>query len=385
MATTMMKFIDDRHNDPRDRLELMLELATQLLPGTEVYKLYDLILSTCADPPLAYMHLSVVAVLADPLPVSQISELLGPGQGRDIEKVLVQLWSIIDLPTNSTLPVNIYHSSVRDYVSHHSNCCLPQDGHAWELSGGVLCQAMQSQSGLTCIQFPCKIKDIPKWKWTIDDFGFRIRDFTIDTSQDLIVALEIVGHISKCSTGGTTVILILWIALMVNIACGDHGCPWVLQDQRALNLHRKICVEYKKTAVTASQKRKDHVHNAIAAKALKEKLCRPPVSSISPGDACDAHKAILKRSVTEAETFTSNDESSELAPPRRPTVEEMVSLDPDPQSPMDINTIPTYSSTVDSVDAALSESENIDEPITDINPLTSGSFSLQTTEKHQTA
>ncbi|KAG2742907.1 hypothetical protein P692DRAFT_20879132 [Suillus brevipes Sb2] len=129
VATTMMKFIDDRHNDPRDRLELMLKLTSQLLPGTEVYKLYDLILSTCADPTLAYMHLSILAVLADPLPISQISELLGPGQGRDVEKVLVQLRSVIDLPTDSSLPVNIYHSSIRDYVSQRSNCCLRQVRH----------------------------------------------------------------------------------------------------------------------------------------------------------------------------------------------------------------------------------------------------------------
>lgn len=90
----------------------------------------------------------------------------------------------------------------RQYQQAWNNLSFPdsqfidmQDGHAWELSGGVLCQAMQSQSGLTCVQLPCKIKDIPERKWTIDDFGFRIRDFTIDTSQDLIVALEIVGPI----------------------------------------------------------------------------------------------------------------------------------------------------------------------------------------------
>ncbi|KAG1765294.1 hypothetical protein EV702DRAFT_1204617 [Suillus placidus] len=126
VATTMMKFIDDRNHGPCARLDLMLELTHQLLPGTEVFKLYDLILSTCADPTLAYKHLSVISVLADPLPISQISELLGDGQGRDVEKVLVQLRSIIDLPTDSTLPVNIYHSSVRDYVSRRSNCCLHQ-------------------------------------------------------------------------------------------------------------------------------------------------------------------------------------------------------------------------------------------------------------------
>ncbi|KAG2158649.1 uncharacterized protein EDB93DRAFT_557539 [Suillus bovinus] len=126
VASTMMKFIDDRNHDPRDRLQLMLELTSEMLPGTEVYKLYDRILSTCADPTLAYLHLSVVAALADPLPTSQISKLLGPGQGRDVEKVLTQLRSIIDVPTDSSLPVNIYHSSVRDYVSHRSNCSLRQ-------------------------------------------------------------------------------------------------------------------------------------------------------------------------------------------------------------------------------------------------------------------
>ncbi|OAX36808.1 hypothetical protein K503DRAFT_867309 [Rhizopogon vinicolor AM-OR11-026] len=120
----MMKFIDDGYNDPRDRLQLMLELTSELLPGAEVYKLYDSILSTCADPQRAYLHLSVVAALADPLPISQISELLGPGEGRDVETALVQLRSVMDIPTDSSLPVNIYHSSVRDYVSDPSNCSL---------------------------------------------------------------------------------------------------------------------------------------------------------------------------------------------------------------------------------------------------------------------
>ncbi|KAG2113691.1 hypothetical protein DEU56DRAFT_191327 [Suillus clintonianus] len=126
VASTMMKFIDDRHNDPRDRLQLMLELTSKLLPGTEVYKLYDRILTTCADPSLAYLHLSVVCALADPLPISQISTLLGPSQGRDVESVLVQLRSVIEIPSDSRFPVNIYHSSVRDYVSHRSNCTLRQ-------------------------------------------------------------------------------------------------------------------------------------------------------------------------------------------------------------------------------------------------------------------
>ncbi|KAG1774718.1 hypothetical protein EV702DRAFT_974333 [Suillus placidus] len=126
VASTMMKFVDDGYNDPHSRLQLMLELTSDLLPGTEVYKLYDLILSTCTQSARAFLHLSVVAALADPLPLSQISELLGPGQGRDVETVLVQLRSVMDVPTDSTLPVTIYHSSVRDYVSDPSNCSLPE-------------------------------------------------------------------------------------------------------------------------------------------------------------------------------------------------------------------------------------------------------------------
>jgi hypothetical protein len=66
-----------------------------------------------------------------------------------------------------------------------------QPGRAWELSGGVLCQATGSK--LTCVQLPCKIKEIPEREWTVDDLVFDIRDFSIDTSLDLVVAVEQVG------------------------------------------------------------------------------------------------------------------------------------------------------------------------------------------------
>lgn len=38
----------------------------------------------------------------------------------------MQLRSVMDIPTESSLPVNIHHSSVRDYVSNPSNCSLPE-------------------------------------------------------------------------------------------------------------------------------------------------------------------------------------------------------------------------------------------------------------------
>lgn len=88
----------------------------------------------------------------------------------------------------------------RQYQQAWNNLSFPdsqfirmEDGHTWELSGGVLCHAMQSRSAIACVQLPCKIKNIPQRKWTINNFAFAIRDFTIDTSQDLVVALEILG------------------------------------------------------------------------------------------------------------------------------------------------------------------------------------------------
>jgi len=41
-----------------------------------------------------------------------------------VEITLVQLQPVMDIPTNSRFPVDIYHSSVHDYVSEPSNCGL---------------------------------------------------------------------------------------------------------------------------------------------------------------------------------------------------------------------------------------------------------------------
>ncbi|KAG1816362.1 uncharacterized protein BJ212DRAFT_1480808 [Suillus subaureus] len=127
MASMMMQFIiSDEKNDPHKWLQLMLELTSSLLPGTDVYKLYNHILSTCANPKRAYLHLSVIASLTDPLPILQISTLLGPWFGMDVQTTLIQLWSVLNIPTDNTLPMNIYHLSICNYVSNPLNCSLPQ-------------------------------------------------------------------------------------------------------------------------------------------------------------------------------------------------------------------------------------------------------------------
>lgn len=79
--------------------------------------------------PIPHGHtctLSLIVALTDLLSISQISTLVGPGLGRDADKILIQPRSFIDIPTDITLPVNTYHSSIRDYVSDPSDCSLPQ-------------------------------------------------------------------------------------------------------------------------------------------------------------------------------------------------------------------------------------------------------------------
>lgn len=113
--------------------------------------MYNCILATCSDSGRAYQHLSIVATLADPLPISQLSKLLGPGQGSDIATVLVQLRSFVDIPADSDQPVNIYHSSIRDYASDFLNCSLPG-----------LQPVTAPHSILAYSSFRLMIQDIPK-------------------------------------------------------------------------------------------------------------------------------------------------------------------------------------------------------------------------------
>lgn len=66
------------------------------------------------------------------------------------------------------------------------------DGRCWEFSGGVFAQA--SQAGVSFVQLPCKLKGIEEKKWTAP-LEFKIRDFTMDTSQNLVVLIELVGTV----------------------------------------------------------------------------------------------------------------------------------------------------------------------------------------------
>ena len=64
-------------------------------------------------------------------------------------------------------------------------------GHVWELYGGVLAQC-NSANAFLFWQLPSASRGIEAKQWTIcpDEREVKIRDFTIDPSQDLLVIID---------------------------------------------------------------------------------------------------------------------------------------------------------------------------------------------------
>ena len=86
--------------------------------------------------------------------------------------------------------------ALRRYTHAWNNLQFPthklirmEDGPAWELVSGILAQT-NSHGGISCVQMPCRIKGIPERRWVAFP-ETQIRDFTIDMSQDLLVAIEL--------------------------------------------------------------------------------------------------------------------------------------------------------------------------------------------------
>ncbi|KIJ60760.1 hypothetical protein HYDPIDRAFT_116815 [Hydnomerulius pinastri MD-312] len=74
-------------------------------------------------------------------------------------------------------------------------------GGSLQLSGGVLAQVVGRTEGrvVSFVQLPCRIKGIFEKRWTVK-VEFHIREFNFDVSQDLLVCLEVVGHIPSDQT-----------------------------------------------------------------------------------------------------------------------------------------------------------------------------------------
>ena len=99
-----------------------------------------------------------------------------------------------DKRCNWDLPSRL--EAIRRYTDAWNNLHFPtrgqipwEGGQAWDLVSGILTQS-GPDGGISCVQMPCSVKRILERRW-VAPTDFRIRDFTIDISQDLLVAIEL--------------------------------------------------------------------------------------------------------------------------------------------------------------------------------------------------
>ncbi|KAJ2914652.1 hypothetical protein MD484_g5769, partial [Candolleomyces efflorescens] len=118
-ASTLFKFIfhgSGSPNDPTSPLE-RFPLALNIDPGLD--GLYSQTLARSAHLPYFTDIISTLALIAEPLPISGIAELLEI-QASAVAHVLVDLQAIIQVPGTDNAPVTFYHTSLRDFLTTES-------------------------------------------------------------------------------------------------------------------------------------------------------------------------------------------------------------------------------------------------------------------------
>ncbi|RXW13289.1 hypothetical protein EST38_g12565 [Candolleomyces aberdarensis] len=118
-ASTVFKFImgstveGGSSATPMDRLPLALKMN----PGLD--GLYTQTLERSQHLPHFPDIISIIALLEEPLPTSGIAELLGINTYK-VVNVLVNLQAIIQVPGTDDIPVTLFHTSLRDFLTIRS-------------------------------------------------------------------------------------------------------------------------------------------------------------------------------------------------------------------------------------------------------------------------
>ena len=117
-AATVIRYVDVRHEQPDDRLRIVLGLSGSRSsnPFTELDKLYQEIFRT-VDKPLTSHLLGALLLLKTPLPVASLENLLGLQPG-DAERALCHLHSVVRIPNkiDGHAGVGLYHASLGDFL-----------------------------------------------------------------------------------------------------------------------------------------------------------------------------------------------------------------------------------------------------------------------------
>jgi hypothetical protein len=112
-AVTIIKFIKDGGGFPDDRVHLALSVDEGL------DSLYTQVLSAAPRNKNFQQVIGTVMLLDAPLPITALAELLQL-QARDIIQALLGVQSILMIPGDDKEPVQLFHTSLRDYLSLQS-------------------------------------------------------------------------------------------------------------------------------------------------------------------------------------------------------------------------------------------------------------------------
>ena len=82
-----------------------------------------------------------------------------------------------------------YEASWKNIERNEHNTIISGQGGVWELYGNVWAHSKERDDVIEFVQLPSRIRGIPMRQWTLR-FEFAVRDFSMDPSQDLLVAIE---------------------------------------------------------------------------------------------------------------------------------------------------------------------------------------------------
>lgn len=94
-------------------------------------------------------------------------------------------------PSSGRLELLKNHQSAWENLEWSREVKIPmENGGLWELYGGVLAQS-KDDGAIVFHQLPSDLRSIDAKTWTVGpDFGMIVRDFAMDSSQDLLVLIE---------------------------------------------------------------------------------------------------------------------------------------------------------------------------------------------------
>ena len=94
-----------------------------------------------------------------------------------------------DLTTSNRLDLlRHYEASWKNISEWNEHTIVSGRGGVWELYGNVWAHSRES-GVIEFVQLPSRIRGIPMRQWTLK-FGFAVRDFSMDPSQNLLVTIE---------------------------------------------------------------------------------------------------------------------------------------------------------------------------------------------------